>query len=44
MRSLLISFATKVYSIRVSHVHLKANFTTKFGAIRMQSEFGPLYV
>jgi hypothetical protein len=44
MRTLIVTFEAKSYSIRVSHVHLKANFVTKFGALRMQSEFGSLYI
>lgn len=48
MRTLIVTFEAKIYNIRVSHVHLKANFVanfvTKFGALRMQSEFGSLYI
>ncbi|WP_155804301.1 hypothetical protein [Paucilactobacillus suebicus] len=37
MHTLKITLTNKALNVRVSHVHLKANFITKFGETRMQN-------
>lgn len=44
MRTLVIDYTTKEINVRVSHAHLRANFISEFGEIRMQSTCGSLYI